>query len=131
MTADKPSLRPLPPGERPAKRPAKRLEALVRDFVARVRRDCGEELERDPKALRAAALRLVRRELPLRRGRPNNPRIDAAVQMLEQGKSIKEILRLQTRNFDKVDTYGRYLAEKGLRTAVTRRRKRTRNTPEQ
>jgi hypothetical protein len=33
--------------------------------------------------------------------------------------SIKEILRLQTRNFDKVDTYGRYLAENGLRTAVT------------
>jgi predicted oxidoreductase len=47
--------------------------------------------------------------------------------MLEQGKSIKEVLRLQTRNFDKVDTYGRYLAEKGLRTAVSRRRKRTRN----
>jgi predicted oxidoreductase len=49
--------------------------------------------------------------------------------MIEQGKSIKEVLQLQTRNFDKVDAYGRYLAEKGLRTAVTRRRKRTRNAP--
>ena len=99
----------------------------MREFGKQVRRDCAEELKRDPKALRAAVLRLVRRELPLRRGRPNDPRIDAAVRMQEQGKSIKEILQLQTRNFDKVDTYGRYLAEKGLRTAVTRRRKRTRN----
>ena len=125
MTAKDPSLCSFPPEELPAKR----LHVLVRDFVALVRRDCGEELERDPKALRAAVLRLVRRALPLRRGRPNDPRIDAAVRMLEQGKSIKEILRLQTRNFDKVDTYGRYLAEKGLRTAVTRRRKRTRSAP--
>ncbi len=103
------------------------LEAIARDFVAKVHRDCAEELAHDRKALRAAVLRLVRRELPLRRGRPNDPRIDAAVRMVEEGKSIKEILRLQTRNFDKVDTYGRYLAEKGLRTAVTRRRKLTRN----
>ncbi|MGC2210383.1 MAG: hypothetical protein WA532_09765 [Candidatus Korobacteraceae bacterium] len=126
MTAEKPSLRPLQPGVRPSKR----LETLVRDFVALVRRECGEELERDPKAFRAAALRLVRRELPLRRGRPNDPRIDAAVRMLEQGKSVREILKFQARGFDKLDTYGRYLAEKGLRTAVTRRRKRTRSAPD-
>jgi hypothetical protein len=107
---------------------AERLDAITRTFAEQVRTECAGELTRDPKALRAAVLQLVRRELPLRRGRPNDPRIDAAVRMREQGKSIKEILRLQTRNFDKVDTYGRYLAEKGLRTAVTRRRKRTRNT---
>jgi predicted oxidoreductase len=51
--------------------------------------------------------------------------------MREQGKSVQEILRLQTRGFDKLDTYGRYLAEKGLRSAITRRRKRIRNTPVQ
>lgn len=124
MTAGKVASRPLP-SESP-----KRLETLARDFAAQVRRDCADELERDSKALRADVLRLVRRELPLRRGRPNDPRIDAAVRLLEQGKSIKEVLRLQTRNFDKVDTYGRYLAEKGLQTAVSRRRKRTRNAPQ-
>lgn len=111
----------------PADSAVQRLEAIMREFGKQVRRDCAEELKRDPKALRAAVLRLARREFPLRRGRPNDPRIDAAVRMLEQGKSIKEILHLQTRNFDKVDTYGRYLAEKGLRTAVARRRKPTRN----
>ncbi len=108
--------------------PLQRLQALTSDFAARIKQECGEELARNPKELRAKVMRFVRREIPLKRGRPNDPRIDAAVRMLEQGKSIKEILRLQTRNFDKVDTYGRYLAEKGLRTAVTRRRKRTRNT---
>jgi len=114
-----PKTRPLP----------ERLGVFTGQFAEQLKREFAEELTRDPKALRAAVLRLVRRGLPLRRGRPNDPRIDAAVRMLEQGKSIKEILRLQTRNFDKVDTYGRYLAEKGLRTAVTRRRKRTRITP--
>ena len=79
--------------------------------------------------LASPILRVCNRPPRLRRGRPNDPRIDAAVRMHEQGKSIKEILRLQTRNFDKVDTYGRYLAEKGLQTAVTRRRKRTCNAP--
>jgi hypothetical protein len=112
-----PKSRPLP----------ERLEAFTGQFAEQIKREFAEELARDPKALRAAILRLVRRSLPLRRGRPNNPRIEAAVRMLEQGKSIKEVLRLQTRNFDKVDTYGRYLAEKGLRTAISRRRKRTRN----
>ena len=106
-----------------------RLEALSGQFAEQIKRQFAEELARDPKAIKTSVLRLLRRALPLRRGRPNDPRIDAAVQMLEQGKSIKEILLLQTRNFERVDTYGRYLAEKGLRTAVTRRRKRTCNAP--
>jgi hypothetical protein len=49
--------------------------------------------------------------------------------MFEQGTRIKEILRLQIPGFEKVDTYGRYLADKGLRAAITRRRKRARNRP--
>lgn len=107
-----------------------RLEAFTGQFAEQIKREFAEELVRDPKALKTAVLRLLRRALPLKRGRPNDPRIDAAVRMREQGKSIREILELQTRNFDKVDTYGRYLAEKGLRTAVTRRRKRIRNAPQ-
>jgi hypothetical protein len=102
---------------------AERLAALTREFVARLRQDCAEELARNPKALRAAVLRLVRVELPLRRGRPNDPRIDAAIRMLEQGKTVKEVLRFQTRGFERLDTYGRYLAEKGLRAAIARRKK--------
>jgi hypothetical protein len=43
--------------------------------------------------------------------------------MIQQGKSIKEILRCQIPDFQQMDTYGRYLAEKGLRTAIARRRR--------
>lgn len=101
-----------------------RLEAITYDFVTLIRREFAEELTRHAKSVRASILRLVRRELPLRRGRPNDPRLDAAMHLLEQGRSVKEILRLQTRGFDKLDTYGRYLAEKGLRTAIARRRRK-------
>ncbi len=45
--------------------------------------------------------------------------------MVEQeGKTVKDVLRLQIHDFDKMDTYGCYLAEKGLRAAIARRRKR-------
>jgi hypothetical protein len=47
--------------------------------------------------------------------------------MIRQGKTIKEILRLQTPRFEELDVYGRYLAEKGLRMGITRRRKRNWN----
>jgi hypothetical protein len=114
------SLHPAPPEEHTLQR----LEALVGDFIASVRRECVEELASDPKALRAVVLRLVRRSLPLRRGRPNDPRLDAAMVMLEQGKKVSEILRSQSRGFDRLDNYGRYLAEKGLRAAISRRRRR-------
>jgi len=100
-----------------------RLEALTGNFADQIKREFAAEISSDPKAFKTSVLRLLRRALPLRRGRPNNPRIDAAVRMLEQGKSVKEILRIQTRGFDKLDTYGRYLAEKGLRSAIARRRK--------
>jgi hypothetical protein len=43
--------------------------------------------------------------------------------MVEQGKTVKDVLRLQIPDFDKLDTYGCYLAEKGLRAAIARRRK--------
>jgi hypothetical protein len=112
------------PAVSPDPRPLARVEAATRDFVARIRREFPQELAHDPKELRTAVLRQVRQTLPLRRGRPNDPRIDAAMRMREQGKSVKEILRLQIRGFDKLDTYGRYLAEKGLRTAIARRHKR-------
>ena len=43
--------------------------------------------------------------------------------MVRQGKSVKEVLRSQVRSPDPMDAYGRYLAEKGLRGAIGRRRR--------
>jgi len=100
---------------------SKKLEAETRRFAERLRRNFAREIERNAHDFKKAVLRLIRRELPPKRGRPNDPRIDAAVRMAEQGKSIKEILRSQIPDLDNMDTYGRYLAEKGLRAAIDRR----------
>ncbi len=108
------------------RRPLERLEAVTSNFTEQISREFAPEISRDPKTFKKSILRLVRRQLPPRRGRPNDPRIDAAVRMFEQGKRVKEILRLQIPGFEKVDTYGRYLADKGLRAAIARRRKRSR-----
>jgi hypothetical protein len=101
-----------------------RLEADTRVFTARITREYASEIAGDPKAFKQTVLRFVRRQLPPRRGRPNDPRIDAALRMIEQGKAVKQVLRAQIPAFDKLDTYGRYLAEKGLRMSIARRRKR-------
>jgi len=103
----------------------KYLEALTRDFTEQLQREFAQEITSDPKAFKTYLIRLVRRTLPPRRGRPNDPRIDSAMQMIEEGKTVKEVLRSQVPGFDKLDIYGRYLADKGLRAAIARRRKRT------
>jgi predicted oxidoreductase len=41
--------------------------------------------------------------------------------MIQQGKAVKQVLRIQISGFDNLDPYGRYLAEKGLRAALARR----------
>ena len=117
----------------------KSLAPDVRDFVQQLRRNHASDIARDARGFKKQVVTLIRRELPPRRGRPNDPRIDAALEMIQQGKSMKEILRCQIPDFQQMDTYGRYLAEKGLRTAIARRRrgsparkhrhKRTRQNP--
>ena len=97
------------------------LQDCVEKFAAQLTKKFALEIALDASRFKKQVLRLVRRGLPPRRGRPNNPRIDAAVRMVQQGKTIKDILRLQIPGFDGLDTYGRYLAEKGLRSAIARR----------
>ena len=104
---------------------SKLLESLTADFAEQLRGEFAQEIARDPKAFKTYLIRLLRRTLPPRRGRPNDPRIDAAMEMIEQGRTIKEVLRSQITHFEKLDAYGRYLAEKGLRGAIARRRKRS------
>jgi len=103
----------------------KTLESTIRDFADQLRRDFASEITRDPRDFKKRVLRLIRRELPPRRGRPASPEIEAALAMLRQGKSVRDVLRVQIRGFDQMDSYGRYLAEKALRQALSRRRCRT------
>jgi hypothetical protein len=104
----------------------KDLEGMTRDFAHRLRRNFAQEITQDAKEFKKRVLQFVRRELPPRRGRPNDPRLDAAARMVAQGRSLREVLRAQVPGFDELDTYGRYLAEKGLRSAVSRRHRLTR-----
>jgi len=48
----------------------------------------------------------MRAALALKRGRPTDPLLDAVAQMCEQGMSVKEILRHQSRGYDRLDAYG-------------------------
>jgi len=102
----------------------KLIETLTVDFTEQLRSQFAFEISCDPKAFKALVIRLFRKHLPLRRGRPNDPRIDTAMRLIAQGKTINEVLRSQISGFEKLDAYGRYLAEKGLRGAIARRHKR-------
>jgi len=55
------------------------LEQTIQHFGDRLRRDFAGEIARDPAAFKKRVVRLIRRELPPRPGRPNDPRLDAAV----------------------------------------------------
>ena len=103
---------------------AKSIEQATREFVVGVKNRFQDQIEQDPAGFKKQIVKLLRRELPLRRGRPNDPRLDAAARLVEQGKSPKDVLRVQIPDFDEMDTYSRYLAEKGLRAALARRRRR-------
>src|SRR5215471_13704913 len=102
--------------------PMKSLEAAARDLTTYLKRDFAEEIAHRPRDFKKQVLLLIRHQLPPRRGRPTSPQIEAAVAMLREGKTIRQILHEQVRGFDQLDTYGRYLAEKALRQAVARRR---------
>lgn len=101
----------------------KRLETAARDFATRLKSDFSQELARNPRDFKKQLLRLIRRQLPPRRGRPTRPEIEAALAMSRQGKTVREILRTQVPGFDQLDTWGRMLAEKALRQAISRRRR--------
>ena len=100
------------------------LEHVTLAFARRLRRDFAQDISRDSRGFKKQVLRLIRRLLPPRRGRPINPKTEAALALWHQGKTVREILRLQIRDFDRLDTWGRMLAEKALRQALVRQRKR-------
>src|SRR5437879_3907850 len=90
----------------------KSLQSVTHEFTHQLRRDFAQEISRDPRNFKKRVLALVRCDLPLRPGRPKNPRLDAAFQLVKQGRSIKDVLGLQIPGFVEMDAYGRYLAGK-------------------
>jgi hypothetical protein len=98
------------------------VEAAVCAFASFLKIHFAKKITADPRVFKKSVLHFIRHELPPKRGRPNDPRVDAAVRMVQQGMTVKDVLRSQLPGFDRMDTYGRYLAEKGLRAAIARRR---------
>ena len=77
----------------------------------------------DLRGFREDLLFAIKRQFPLKAGRPGDPLIDKACELVRQGKSMPRVLREQIKNWDTLDPYTRYLAAKGLRQAVARREK--------
>ena len=98
------------------------VEVAAREFASFLKFQFADQISRDPRILKKTVLRLVRRELPPKRGRPNDPRLDAAALMVAQGESVKDVLRSQIPDHEEMDTHSLYLAEKGLRAALARGR---------
>ena len=101
------------------------LQLLLQAFATRLKRTFAGTVARDPAGFKKLVIHLLRRELPPRPGRPNDPRLDAAVRLIKRGKSVRQVLRIQIPGFERLDVYSRYLAEKGLRAAIARRRRHT------
>lgn len=99
------------------------LESETRKFAEQLRRQFADQVRHDPRAFKKRVLRLIRRQLPPGRGRPRDPKTEEALELIRQGKTVRQVLRVQVRGFDQLDTYGRYLAEKALRQALARRQK--------
>jgi hypothetical protein len=91
------------------------LERTVKDFTDQLSQKHAAEIARNPREFKQQVLKLIRRTLPPKRGRPASPQIEAALAMLREGKSVRNILRAQIAGFDHLDPYTRYLAEKAIR----------------
>src|SRR5690242_1353048 len=100
------------------------LARRTRDFTDSLKRDYSREIATDAAGFKRSVVRLVRLGLPPGRGRPVSPQIENAIEMLHQGKTVREVLQQQVDAFAQVDAYGRYLMEKALRQAIARRRHR-------
>lgn len=116
----KPTLPPAAFGE---------LGKLVRNLNAEVAKhaELSRAAKKDPKGFRADLVHLIVKAYPLKRGRPTDPLIDEACELLGHGKTVPTVLRKQIRDWQKLDAYTRYLAAKGLRQAARRRKSGLRN----
>jgi hypothetical protein len=85
----------------------------------------------DVRAFRADLLRAIKAQFRLRTGRHGDLHLDAACELVKKGQSVPEVLRSQITGWDTLDPYARYLASKGLRQAVARRKRRQKQPQKQ
>lgn len=107
------------------------LTIETRRFAGRLKKLFSVEIAENAVSFKKLVVGLLRRALPPRPGRRNDPRIDAAIQLLKEGKTVREVLRVQIAGFENMDSYARVLADRGLRKSLAARgiRFRERSTP--
>jgi hypothetical protein len=67
----------------------KSLETVTGDFVVCLKREFAAEISRHPREFKKQVLRFIRHGLPPQRGRPRDPKTEAALAMLQQGKTVR------------------------------------------
>jgi hypothetical protein len=101
-----------------------RLMQHLERFAERVQKDrvLAPYLRSDLRGLRSDLIVAAKNHFRLKTGRRGDPRLDRAYELQHLGKSIKEILREQFKDYDQLDPYKQYLLAKGLRQAIRRRK---------
>jgi hypothetical protein len=103
----------------------RKLTQYAIQFADQLKKDglLSPHIRSDLRAFREDLHFAVKRQFGLKSGRPSDPLIDKACELMRGGKSVPKVLREQIKNWDTLDAYTKYLAAKGLRQAVTRREK--------
>jgi hypothetical protein len=100
-----------------------KLSTLTKGFAALLRRDrqLRPFIKRDLGGFRDDLQRQIRAVFPIPRGAKRKAHLDEAYRLMKRGMSSTEILRLQVPNWDELDTYTRYLMNKAVCQAYSRR----------
>ena len=118
--------RPIRRGRRPRlpKVAIDRLNEHLLRFSEELMKDpiLSDYVKRDKQGFRIEACLLLKRQFPLRIGRPTDPWLDEAYAKVMSGASVPSILRERFPNWDEMDCDLRALASKGLHSALNRRR---------
>jgi hypothetical protein len=96
------------------------LAIETRKFADRLKKVFSAEISQNAVNFKKSVVRLIR-PLPPRPGRRNDPRIDAAILLLKQGKTLRDVLRIQIPGFEQMDPYTQILADRGLRKSLAAR----------
>lgn len=102
----------------------KTVEQEIRHFGNRLKRDFAQEMAPDPATFKKQVVRLIRRELRLRPGRPPSESVTRALKLRAVETPWLQVYRACISDFDTLGDGLRQLAMSRLRSAVRARRNR-------
>ena len=103
---------------------AKSLDTFAHNFARRLRQEFPEAIANSPRDFKKQVIRLIRRELPPRPGRPLDEAVTRATEMRAKGQPWSTIYCQCIPGYDSLDPGDRQLTASRLRTAMRTRRYR-------